>query len=104
MRLIKDAVRGSIVDFEVVFHDANSDPITPANAVLKIAYVVNGAVSSNIMIMTQNSTTNAYTGSWNTSGIDGGVVDWVVIAYDSNAVSMAANAGSFRVETNRATP
>lgn len=101
-RLIKEVVRGNFVVFTSSFLDANGNPTFPANATLTVAYRANTVLVTNSIAMSP-AAGNTFTASWDTNGVDKGVVFWNVKS-GGGAGNEISEDGSFVVVFNEANP
>lgn len=102
MKLVRDVVRGNSVQFEANFFDANTNPISPASAVIALAYYANGTPSSTNVSMSASN--NTWYGTWSSANADATQVAWTIFALDANNHPLAVSEGTFRVLANLANP
>ena len=101
--IVRDVIRGNMVQFSAQFYDSNNAVVTPNTAVVCLSYFSNGiANAANVTLAP--AANNAWIGSWPTANVDATTVDWTILALDANAASIVASEGQFRVIANKANP
>jgi hypothetical protein len=96
---VSQVVRGNQVTFTTSFYTANNQLVTAGGANLTVTYHANLVSTSNTISMTTPDGGNTWVGTWNSSGIEPGIIDWYIKSTDTSSV---AEQGSLRLIANEA--
>ena len=96
---VTQVVRGNPITFTTVFYDANNNIATAQAANLTVTYLLNLTKTSNTIAMSSSDGGNTWIGTWSSTGVDPGIIDWHIT---SVGISTIAEDGSIRILANEA--
>jgi hypothetical protein len=98
---VNQLVKGNSITFTTSFYNANNALVVPSGANLKVSYFVNFVATANTIVMSTADNGNTWTGVWDSSPADQGLVDWNI---KSTGAQIVSEDGQVRVIGNAANP